>query len=168
VSNANHQVGIVHRRALGLLSSAALSLCVLLPCIPAHAQSIPCVLKIVQLEAGGGTPFYVRCPGGQGVCRGNFALAIEGAKQAIFVKAFCEPGRVTLAFADMSGTLALGSQTFTVIHMAQSNTAHALLDLYPPLAQLQQDSPPSHINRPVLRQADRPIAKLRVDVWTSE
>lgn len=158
--------GLAPRSALKFLSLAVLSFCILLATPLAHAQSIPCVLKIVQLETGGGTPFYVRCPGGPGVCRGNFALAIEGAKQAIFVKAFCEPGRVTLAFADMSGTLALGSQTFTVIHMPQSNTAHASLDLYPPLARLSQDSPPSHIDLPVLRQSDRPIAKVRVDVWT--
>jgi len=134
--------------------------------MPAQAQSIPCVLKIVQLEAGGGAPFYVRCPGGPGLCRGSFELIRDGAKRTASVKAVCEPGSVTLAFTDASGTLALGSQNFTVLYIPYSNTAHASLDLYPPLAQLQQDSPSSHINRPVLRQADRPIAKVRVDVWT--
>ncbi|MGO8866769.1 MAG: hypothetical protein ACLQME_09745 [Alphaproteobacteria bacterium] len=84
------------------------------------------------------------------------------------MKAICESGSVILAFADETGTFVLGSQTFTKIHIPDPNAAHASLDLYPSLAQLQQDSPPSHINRPVLRQADRPIAKLRVDVWTSE
>ena len=143
-------------------------LCLLLAGSPAEAQQIPCVLKIVQLEAGDGTPFYMRCPSSPEVCRGNVPLAIEGAKQAIFVKAVCEPGSVTLAFADASGTLALGSQTFTVIYITRSNTAHAAIDLYPPLARLNQDSPPSHINLPVLRQSDRPIAKVRVDVWMRE
>jgi len=160
--------GPVLRRALGLLPSAALSLCVLLTCLAARAESVPCVLKIAQLEAGEGTPFYVRCPGGPGVCRGKFELSIDGAKRTVFVKALCESGSVILAFADESGTFALGSQTFIKIHIPHSNTAHASLSLYPPLAQLQQDSPTPQFHLPVLRQSDRAVAKIEVDVWTGE
>ncbi|MGO8866771.1 MAG: hypothetical protein ACLQME_09755 [Alphaproteobacteria bacterium] len=125
-------------------------------------------MKIAQLEVGEGTPFFVRCAGGPDVCRGSFELSIDGAKRTVFVKALCESGSVILAFADENGTFALGSQTFTKIHIPDSNTAHASLSLYPPLAQLQQDSPTPQFHLPVLRQSDRAVAKIGVDVWTGE
>ncbi|MFI5024578.1 MAG: hypothetical protein ACHQRJ_23365 [Alphaproteobacteria bacterium] len=150
------------------LASLLAWLCLLLAGVPAEAQRIPCVLKIVQLEAGDGTPFYMRCPGGPGVCRGTFKLILDGAERTAFVKAVCEHASVMLAFADESGIFELGSQNFTELHVPHSKTTQASLNLYTPLARLQLDSPNALHHLPVLRQSDRPVAKLRVDVWTSE
>ena len=150
------------------LATLLASLWLLLADSPAEAQRIPCVLKIVQLEAGDGTPFYMRCAGGPGVCRGTFELILDGAERTAFVKAVCERGSVMLAFADASGIFELGSQNFAEIIIPRSKRAHASIDLYTPIERLQLDSPNALHHLMVLRQSDRPVAKVRVDVWSSE
>ena len=144
--------------------------CLLPAAPPAQAASIPCVLKIVQLEAGEKAPSYVRCsagPGGAGLCRGHFILAIDGVERAAFVEALCEYGRVTLGFVDDGGAILVpGPEALAIIEIPRVNTAHADLALYLAPPQLLADSPQSHIDRPILRQAARPIAKVHIEVWT--